>query len=188
MNKSSNFVGQHIFSQILSLSSKDSLSKVFRSTSANKWYKSIKAWDHYVTMMFATLSGCTSLNEIVMGLEAFGGKLNHLNINKVPPRSTLADANKNRSSEVFSQIYQEINDYKRFKGETDEPEPIYLNESELERFENFDAQKSISQQKSRDVFVFQCYTGQRIGDVLNMKKQDIRLIDDGPAKEWVLYQ
>jgi hypothetical protein len=108
MNKSSNFVGQHIFSQILSLSSKDSLSKVFRSTSANKWYKSIKAWDHYVTMMFAVLSGCTSLNEIVMGLEAFGGKLNHLNISKAPPRSTLADANKNRSSEVFSQIYQDL--------------------------------------------------------------------------------
>ena len=91
-------------------------------------------------------------------------------------------------AEVHPNKYITINDYKRFKGETDEPEPIYLNESELERFENFDAQKSISQQKSRDVFVFQCYTGQRIGDVLNMKKQDIRIIDDGPAKEWVLYQ
>jgi hypothetical protein len=59
-------------------------------------------------MMFASLSGCTSLNEIVLGLEAFGGKLNHLNISKVPPRSTLADANQNRPSEVFSQIYQDL--------------------------------------------------------------------------------
>lgn len=108
MNKSSQFVGQHIFSQVLSLSSKDSLAPVFKSTNANKWYKSIKAWDHYVTMMFAVLSNCTSLNEIVMGLEAFEGKLNHLAMDKVPPRSTLADANKNRKSTVFSQIYENL--------------------------------------------------------------------------------
>jgi hypothetical protein len=113
MNKSKTFVGQHIFSQILSLSSKDSLSAVFSSTRANKWYKSIKAWDHFATMMFATLSGCTSLNEIVMGLGAFEGKLNHLGLDKVPPRSTLADANKNRSSEVFSQIYTSLS--KRYR-------------------------------------------------------------------------
>lgn len=106
MNKTTTFVGQHIFSQILSLSSKDSLSGVFRSTGANKWYKSIKAWDHYVTMMFCVLSNCSSLREIQMGLEAFGGKLNHLNLDKVPPRSTLSDANKNRPSSIFGKIYE----------------------------------------------------------------------------------
>ena len=106
MNKTTTFVGQHIFSQILSLSSKDSLSNIFRSTAANKWYKSIKAWDHYVTMMFCVLSNCSSLREIQMGLEAFGGKLNHLNLDKVPPRSTLSDANKNRPSSVFGKIYE----------------------------------------------------------------------------------
>lgn len=108
MNKTNTFVGQHIFSQILSLSSKDSLVHVFKSTHANKWYKSIKAWDHYVTMMFCVLSGCTSLREIVMGLEAFGGKLNHLNLDKVPPKSTLADSNKQRSSSVFAEIYKQL--------------------------------------------------------------------------------
>ncbi len=108
MNKTTTFVGQHIFSQLLSLSSKDSLSSVFKTTSANKWYKSIKAWDHYVTMMFCVLSNCSSLREIVMGLEAFGGKLNHLNLDKVPPRSTLADANEGRPSLVFAKIYEEL--------------------------------------------------------------------------------
>lgn len=108
MNKTTTFVGQHIFSQILSLSSKDSLSNVFISTAANKWYKSIKAWDHYVTMMFCVLSNCSSLREIQMGLEAFGGKLNHLNLGKVPPRSTLSDANKNRPSSIFGKIYDEL--------------------------------------------------------------------------------
>ncbi len=108
MNKTTTFDGQHIFAQLLSLSSKESLSSVFKSTGANKWYKSIKAWDQYVTMMFCVLSGCTSLRKIVMGLEAFGGKLNHLNLDKVPPRSTLADANAARPSAVFGKIYEEV--------------------------------------------------------------------------------
>ena len=110
MNKSNQFVGQHIFSQILSLSSKNSLAPVFTKTQSDKWYKSIKGWDHYVTMMFAVLSGCTSLREIVMGLEAFEGKLNHLHMTNVPARSTLADANKNRDSAVFSQIYEQLSE------------------------------------------------------------------------------
>ncbi len=84
------------------------MSSVLKTTSANKWYKSIKAWDHYVTMMFCVLSNCSSLREIVMGLEAFGGKLNHLNLDKVPPRSTLADANEGRPSLVFAKIYEEF--------------------------------------------------------------------------------
>jgi len=108
MGKSTPIVGQHIFSQILSLSSKDSLGEVFRTTSANKWYKSIKAWDHYATMMFCVMAGCSSLREITMGLEAFGTKLNHLNLAKVPARSTLADANKNRPASVFAAIYSNL--------------------------------------------------------------------------------
>ncbi len=58
--------------------------------------------------MFGVLSGCTSLREIVMGLEAFGGKLNHLNIEKAPARSTLADANAKRASSVFAEIYKAL--------------------------------------------------------------------------------
>jgi integrase len=91
-------------------------------------------------------------------------------------------------AEIHPKKYLTNTDYKRFKGDNDEPEPIYLNESELQRFENFNAGERSSQQKSQDIFLFQCYTGQRIGDVLNVRKQDIRLIENGPAKEWVLYQ
>ena len=108
MNKSTIFAGQHIFSQILSLSSKNSLSPVFSSSKANKWYKKLMAWDHYVTMMFGVLSNCFSLREIQMGLDAFGGKLNHLNMDKAPARSTLSDANKNRPASVFEGIYKAL--------------------------------------------------------------------------------
>ncbi len=43
-----------------------------------------------------------------MGLEAFGGKLNHLNLDKVPPKSALADANEGCPSSVFQKIYHHL--------------------------------------------------------------------------------
>jgi hypothetical protein len=108
MNQSTNFVGQHIFSQILSLSSQGNLQSVFNKTKANRYYKKIKAWNHYVSMMFCVLSGCTSLREICMGLEAFEGKLNHIGLSEAPARSTLSDANKNRPSSVFQNIFNHL--------------------------------------------------------------------------------
>lgn len=65
-------------------------------------------------MMFSVLAGCTSLRETCMGLEAYEGKLNHINIKKVPPRSTLSDANKRRPSLVFQEIFNHLNS--KYKG------------------------------------------------------------------------
>ena len=108
MNQSNNFTGQHIFSQILSLTSRESLSEVFRGTKANHYYKQLKGWEHFVSMMFCVLGNCQTLREITMGLEVYEGKLNHLGIEKAPARSTLSDANKNRPSDVFKAIYQHL--------------------------------------------------------------------------------
>lgn len=113
MDKTTTFVGQHIFAQILTLASKNSLAPIIAKAKADKGYKSIKCWDQFVSMMFAVLSGCTSLREICISMESMGGKLNHLGMKKAPARSTLADANKNRSSAVFGQIYQSL--YERYK-------------------------------------------------------------------------
>lgn len=63
-----------------------------------------------------------------MGLEAFQGKLNHLNLEKAPPRSTLADANMNRSSEVFRMIYTHLkNHYKLYLSDSTLPKSVLNN-------------------------------------------------------------
>jgi Transposase DDE domain len=43
-----------------------------------------------------------------VGFEVCQGKLNHLNLSRVPPRSTLSDGNKNPPSKVFGTIYQNL--------------------------------------------------------------------------------
>ena len=128
MNQSTNFLGQHLFSQILSLSSKHQLSGVFTSTKANRYYKQLKVWEHYVTMMYAVLTNSTSLREVLMGLELAEGKLNHLGMDYVPPRSTLSDGNKNRPADVFKSIYHYLyGQYKRNLSDSTLPRELLAN-------------------------------------------------------------
>lgn len=82
--------------------------------------------------------------------------------------------------------YNTVMEYKRFKGDNDQPEVIFLTSNELERFRKHDTGVNEGLSLSKDKFVFQCYTGQRIGDILKLKKQDIRTTENG--LEWVLYQ
>ena len=59
-------------------------------------------------MLYGVLSRSTSLREIVMGLTLAEGKLKHLNMDYVPPKSTLADGNKLRPSSFFEATYHHL--------------------------------------------------------------------------------
>ena len=112
MSKSKNFSGQPIISQILNFLPNSIISRIAKEHNSDRYYKRFKTYDHLVTMIFATISGCGSLREISSIMLACEGRINHLGLSKFPKRSTLSDANKNRSSEVFANIYQSI--YNRY--------------------------------------------------------------------------
>jgi hypothetical protein len=114
MNKSTDYVGQPILSQLLSLIEKSDIEYSIRSHKANYRYKKLFLWDHLVSLLYGVFTHCTSLREIQHGLEVCQGKLNHLSLLGVPPRSTLSDGNKRRPSKVFGSIYQKV--YQRYKG------------------------------------------------------------------------
>ncbi len=59
-------------------------------------------------MLFATMSDVSSLRELTTIFIAFERRINHLNLKHFPKRSTLSDANKKRSSEVFGTIYSKL--------------------------------------------------------------------------------
>ena len=61
-------------------------------------------------MLYGVFTNCTSLREIQHGLEICQGKLNHLNLSRVPPRSTLSDGNKSRPAKVFGTIHQKLSE------------------------------------------------------------------------------
>ena len=108
MNKSTDYLGQPIFGQVLSLLSRSSVRDVIVSHQANRYYKKLHLWEHLVSMLYCVFSGCTSLREVQVGLEVCQGKLSHLSLSYVPPRSTLSDGNKKRPAKVFGSIYEKL--------------------------------------------------------------------------------
>lgn len=108
MNKSNNFSGQPIIKQLLKLLSPSIITRTASDHNSDRYYKRFKTYDHLVTMLYATLSGVSSLRELSTILLACEGRIGHLNLKDFPKRSTLSDANKNRSSEVFASIYYSL--------------------------------------------------------------------------------
>jgi hypothetical protein len=115
MNKSTDYVGQPIFSQLLSLLDQSIIKKCIREHKANRCYKKLFVWDHLVSMLYGIYTNCTSLREIQYGLEVCQGKLNHINLSRVPPRSTLSDGNKSRPSKVFGTIYNNLYNFYKYR-------------------------------------------------------------------------
>jgi hypothetical protein len=115
MNKSTNFSGQPVISQVLKYISRSIITRTAKSHQGDRYYKRFKTYDHLVTMIFATLSGCSSLREVSSIMLACEGKINHLGLTRFPKRSTLSDANKNRPSTLFAALYGQLYDqYKQF--------------------------------------------------------------------------
>jgi hypothetical protein len=104
-NTKINYVGQPIFSQVLSLVEKNEFFRLVSDTCSDRYYKEFKTWDHFISLMFGILSRCDSIAEIVDGLRGLTGKLEYLNLQKVPAKSTFSDGMRNRTDKVFELLY-----------------------------------------------------------------------------------
>ena len=61
-------------------------------------------WSQFVTMVYAQLSGASSLRELVAALGSHGNLLYHLGLGGVR-RSTIADANRDRPAGLFAAVF-----------------------------------------------------------------------------------
>ena len=113
MSKSTFFTGQPVFNQILNFIPRDTINKIVSDHESDKYYKSFKTYDHLVTMLYAVFNQCTTLREVTTGLLAWEQRIQHLGIKMPPRRSTISDANMNRSDKIFEDIYLSLlNKYK----------------------------------------------------------------------------
>jgi hypothetical protein len=108
MSKSTFFTGQPIFTQLLQLIPKTEVRQVVRKHSSDRYCKKFYTYDHLVTMLFCALHQCTSLREVTTGMQALGERLRHLGLVHTPRRSTFADSNCNRSSQVFEDLFHAL--------------------------------------------------------------------------------
>ena len=108
MSKINHFTGQPIFNQLLFLIPRPIVNKLVRRYNANRYYKKFKCYDHLVAMLFGSLHQCSSLRELITGMQVCCDRLKHLGIAHTPRRTTLADANSRRPVPFFEDLYHEI--------------------------------------------------------------------------------
>jgi len=108
MSKNTSFSGQPIFTQVLKLIPKDVVVKLTAQYQTNRYVKCFNTYEHLVSMLFCVFQRCTSLREVVTGMQAWENRLVHLGVKTYPKRSTLAEANQRRSSQFFEHLFHEL--------------------------------------------------------------------------------
>jgi len=91
------FPGQPILSQILDSIPTSLITRSCRKHQSNRYYKRLPVRVHLVSLLYGVFSYCNGLRELCEGMLGCEGKLAHLGMDKAPSRSTLSDANTNRS-------------------------------------------------------------------------------------------
>lgn len=72
---------------------------------SDRYYKTFFSWEQLITMLFGIFSRCDSMGEVCDGMRALGGKLNHLDMDCSPSKSTAGDALRDRDNELFKLYY-----------------------------------------------------------------------------------
>lgn len=108
VGKDKYFLGNPIFSQILKVLPFEKIGKIVKKHNSDRYTKKCNTINHLITMLYGVISGCNSLREVCGGIVSYGDKINHTFLEYAIPRSTLSDANKRRSPEVFEDIYEAV--------------------------------------------------------------------------------
>jgi putative transposase len=94
----------HQILQLLPWGAFDGAVKKHRS---DRHCKGFSSRDHLVTMLYAQLSGCASLRQLEASFNQHARQHYHLGVDPVK-RSTLADANRTRNSQVLAELAQAL--------------------------------------------------------------------------------
>ncbi len=108
MDKSTHFFGQSVFGQLISLIDHNIISESSCECKSDRYVKRFTTKDHLISMLFCSFAKCTSLREVSGAMLGLSGKTKHFQLQHIPKRSTLSDANKRRDSSVFGSVYNKL--------------------------------------------------------------------------------
>ena len=108
MSKTTYFFGQSVFGQLISLIDTSIISNSVKVFNSDRYVKKFKTKDHLISMLFCSFAKCTSLREVSGAMLGLSGKTKHFQLDHIPKKSTLGDANQQRDSEVFGKIYNKL--------------------------------------------------------------------------------
>jgi hypothetical protein len=108
VNKTTFFFGQSVFGQLISLIDTSIISNAVKTCEADRYVKKFKTKDHLISMLFCSFAKCSSLREVSGAMLGLAGKTKHFQLDHIPKKSTLSDANQRRDAEVFGIIYNKL--------------------------------------------------------------------------------
>ena len=92
-----------VFHQLLKHLPWDDFDRLARAHRADARARRLTSKSQFLAMLYGPLAGAASLREIVSGIESHAARLYHLGA-QLPRRSTLADANHDRPSALFTEL------------------------------------------------------------------------------------
>ena len=102
--------------------------KLVNAHKGDKYVKRFGHWDHLITMLYAQMSEAPGLRPLEAGFNSHVSHLYHLGTKPIK-RSTLAEANKNRSDAVFNDVAVMLMGQVSAKLRSDSAELMYLLDS-----------------------------------------------------------
>lgn len=93
-----------IMNELLHLIPRHRFETIVNRYSGDRYVKRFNCWNQFTTLLYAQASGKDSLREIEHGFMAHSDRLYHLGLPQIK-RSTLADANKTRSYQIFEDLF-----------------------------------------------------------------------------------
>jgi hypothetical protein len=108
VSKDNYFQSNPVFGQLLKLIDRNLVDKLSKKHKTDFACKRFFTWDHLVVMLYASVTKCENLRELVSGMQANYTKILHLGLKEIPKRSTISDANAKRSADFFEELYHNL--------------------------------------------------------------------------------
>jgi hypothetical protein len=105
MSKNIKLSRQPVICQLFSYIPNEIIKQAVEKHQSDHYYKTMQTHKQLVFLLYGVISGCGSLNSLCKNLLFLDNKLQYLGINELPATSTLSDANINRNSNVFAEMY-----------------------------------------------------------------------------------
>jgi len=106
MGKSNYFSSKSVFGQLISSIDDKTIKDAEKKNDSDRYVKHFKSKDYLISMLFCSFAKYNSLREVSGAMLELSGKTESFQLNHIPKRSALSDANKNRKVEFFEDIYK----------------------------------------------------------------------------------
>jgi hypothetical protein len=100
--------GHTVFAQLLSVVPFGHFEHLVAKYQSNHWIRGFTAWSHFICMSYAQFTRREGLRDLIVCLNSQSAKLYHCGLRQRVSRSTLADANERRDSQLFEALGQRL--------------------------------------------------------------------------------